>query len=81
MTYIYKYYFFFFCFMSVKKPINDVMLRRYSKARSAAAGSLNEDISNNFKPPNLELYETRVQDLSKAVEESKRNADQGSLSL
>lgn len=57
------------------------MLRRYSKARSAAAGSVNGDIGNNSKTPNLEIYETRVQDLSKAVEESKRNADQVSLSF
>lgn len=57
------------------------MLRRYSKARLAAGGSLNGDISNNFKPPNLELYEKRVQDLSKLVEESQRNVDQVSLSF
>lgn len=59
------------------------MLRRYSKARSASGGggSLNGDISNNFKPPNFELYEKRIQDLSKLVEESQRNADQVSLSF
>lgn len=59
------------------------MLRRYSKARSAAGGSMNGvngDLSNNFKPSTVELYEKRVQDLSKAVEESQRNADQVSLS-
>lgn len=57
------------------------MLRRYSKARSPTAGSLNEDVSSNFKPPNLELYEKRVQDLSKLVEESQSNADQVSLNF
>ncbi|XP_061341742.1 kinesin-like protein KIN-14E [Gastrolobium bilobum] len=62
--------------VALQTHINDVMLRRYSKARSPVVGSLNEDISNNFKPPNLELYEKRVQDLSKVVEESQRNADQ-----
>ena len=50
------------------------MLRRYSKARSAAAGggSLNGDISSNSKPPNMELYEKRVQELSKLIEESQK---------
>ncbi|KAK7360418.1 hypothetical protein VNO77_02411 [Canavalia gladiata] len=65
--------------VALQTHINDVMLRRYSKARSAAAaggGSLNGDISSNFKPPNLELYEKRVQDLSKLIEESQKNADQ-----
>ena len=55
-------------------------MRRYSKARSASGGgSLNGDVSNNSKPPNLELYEKRIQDLSKLAEESQRNADQVSL--
>jgi len=60
------------------------MLRRYSKARSAAgggSGSLNGDISNNSKTPNMELYEKRVQELSKHIEESKKNADQVSLNF
>lgn len=57
-------------------------MRRYSKARSASGGgSLNGDVSNNFKPPNLELYEKRIQDLSKLAEESQRNADEVSLSF
>lgn len=59
------------------------MLRRYSKARSAAgAGSLNGAIPNNSsKPPNIELYEKHVQDLSKLIEESQKNADQVCLNL
>lgn len=52
------------------------MLRRYSKARSAASGSTNGDFSNNFKPSSVEVYEKRIEDLSKVVEESQRNADQ-----
>lgn len=52
------------------------MLRRYSKARSTASGSTNGDFSNNYKPSSVEVYEKRVQDLSKAVEESQRNVDQ-----
>ncbi|XVF59911.1 hypothetical protein PTKIN_Ptkin07bG0313700 [Pterospermum kingtungense] len=62
--------------VALQTHINDVMLRRYSKARSVANGSVNGDISNNFKPPSLEVYEKRVQDLSKAVEESQKNTNQ-----
>ncbi|KAJ1380946.1 Prismane-like superfamily [Sesbania bispinosa] len=62
--------------VALQTHINDVMLRRYSKARSSTSSSLSEDISNNFKPPNLELYEKRVQELSKVAEESQRNAEQ-----
>ncbi|GAU39812.1 hypothetical protein TSUD_154690 [Trifolium subterraneum] len=63
--------------VALQTHINDVMLRRYSKARSSSGGSsLNGDVSTNSKPPNLESYEKRIQDLSKLVEESQRNADQ-----
>ncbi|KAF4373771.1 hypothetical protein F8388_007677 [Cannabis sativa] len=64
--------------VALQTHINDVMLRRYSKARSAASGSTNGDLSNNFKPSSssAEVYEKRVQDLSKSVEESQRNVDQ-----
>ncbi|XP_047168264.1 kinesin-like protein KIN-14I [Vigna umbellata] len=62
--------------VALQTHINDVMLRRYSKARSTVGGSLNEDTSTNFKSSNMELYEKRVQDLSKLVEESQTNADQ-----
>ncbi|KAG5007702.1 hypothetical protein JHK82_025625 [Glycine max] len=67
--------------VALQTHINDVMLRRYSKARSAAAGggSLNGDISSNSKPPNMELYEKRVQELSKLIEESQKNADQAAI--
>lgn len=57
------------------------MLRRYSKARSATGGSVNGDISTNFKSPTTEIYERRVQDLSKAVEDSQRNVDNVSPSF
>ncbi|XP_072995272.1 kinesin-like protein KIN-14I [Typha latifolia] len=61
--------------VALQTHINDVMLRRYSKARSAGGGSIQSNISQTIKPPSLEIYEKRVQDLSKAVEESQRNAD------
>ena len=58
------------------------MLRRYSKARSGAGGSINGDLSANSKPPpNGDVYENRVQDLSKALEESQKNANQVSIRL
>lgn len=51
------------------------MLRRYSKARSAANSLVSGDISCSSKPQNLEVYEKRVQDLSKAFEESQKKND------
>lgn len=51
------------------------MLRRYSKARSVAGGSTNGDVSNNSQSPSPEVYEKRIKDLTKAVEESQKNAD------
>ncbi|XWS42262.1 hypothetical protein CRYUN_Cryun17cG0152800 [Craigia yunnanensis] len=62
--------------VALQTHINDVMLRRYSKARSVANVSVNGDVSNNLKPPSLEVYEKRVQHLSKAVEESQKNTNQ-----
>lgn len=55
------------------------MLRRYSKARSAAVGSIFGDSSSTFKTQSVEVYEKRVQDLSKDIEESQRNAEQVTL--
>jgi hypothetical protein len=52
------------------------MLRRYSKTRSSPTSSLDKEISNEFKSPNSESYEKRVQDLTKVLEDSKRNVDQ-----
>ncbi|XP_037494410.1 kinesin-like protein KIN-14E [Jatropha curcas] len=62
--------------VALQTHINDVMLRRYSKARSAANGVVNGDLSSSFKPPNAEVYEKRVQELSKSIEESQKNNDQ-----
>uniref|UniRef100_A0A5B7AQB9 Kinesin-like calmodulin-binding protein n=1 Tax=Davidia involucrata TaxID=16924 RepID=A0A5B7AQB9_DAVIN len=62
--------------VALQTHINDVMLRRYSKARSAANGSINGDLSGNFKPPSVDVHEKRVQELSKAIEESQKNANQ-----
>lgn len=63
--------------VALQTHINDVMLRRYSKARSAANGSLNGDVSsNNHKVPTSDANEKRVQDLSRALEESQKKANQ-----
>ncbi|KAK9284824.1 hypothetical protein L1049_024001 [Liquidambar formosana] len=62
--------------VALQTHINDVMLRRYSKARSGASSSINGDLSNSFKQPHsVEVYDKRVQELSKVVEESQKNAD------
>ncbi|CAN1175671.1 Kinesin-like protein KIN-14E [Linum perenne] len=62
--------------VALQTHINDVMLRRYSKARSAAGSVMNGDISSNSKPLNVEIYEKRIQDLSKSIEEFQKNTDQ-----
>lgn len=63
--------------VALQTHINDVMLRRYSKARSAANGSVNGDVSsNNHKPLVSDTYEKRLQDLSRALEESEKKASQ-----
>uniref|UniRef100_A0A0D9WAV9 Kinesin-like calmodulin-binding protein n=2 Tax=Leersia perrieri TaxID=77586 RepID=A0A0D9WAV9_9ORYZ len=61
--------------VALQTHINDVMLRRYSKARSATSAVSQNDVSQTYKPPNIEIYEKRVQELSKAVEESEKKAD------
>lgn len=57
------------------------MLRRYSKARSAANGLMNGDISNSSMSSSVEVYEKRVQNLSKAIDEYQKNTNQVSLKL
>ncbi|KAF6160903.1 hypothetical protein GIB67_025438 [Kingdonia uniflora] len=61
--------------VALQTHINDVMLRRYSKARSGASGSTNGDLSQNNKPPSPDPHEKRVEELTKAVEESQKNVD------
>ncbi|KAL4197980.1 hypothetical protein AMTRI_Chr03g137920 [Amborella trichopoda] len=62
--------------VALQTHINDVMLRRYSKARSTASGSLQGDLCQNVKAPGLDIYEKRVQELSKELQDSKKNAEQ-----
>ncbi|XP_006652979.3 kinesin-like protein KIN-14I [Oryza brachyantha] len=61
--------------VALQTHINDVMLRRYSKARSATSAVSQNDVAQTYKPPNIEIYEKRVQELSKAVEDSEKKAD------
>ncbi|XP_008781684.1 kinesin-like protein KIN-14I isoform X2 [Phoenix dactylifera] len=61
--------------VALQTHINDVMLRRYSKACSAAGRATHGDFSQTVKPPSLDIYEKRVQELSRAAEESQKNTD------
>ncbi|CAD6261846.1 unnamed protein product [Miscanthus lutarioriparius] len=61
--------------VALQTHINDVMLRRYSKARSANSVTSQNDVNQAYKPPNIEMYEKRVQELTKTVEESQKKAD------
>ncbi|RLM75632.1 hypothetical protein C2845_PM15G24650 [Panicum miliaceum] len=61
--------------VALQTHINDVMLRRYSKARSATSVTSQNDVNQSYKPPNIEMYEKRVQELTKTVEESQKKAD------
>ncbi|KAJ6836328.1 kinesin-like protein KIN-14I [Iris pallida] len=61
--------------VALQTHINDVMLRRYSRARSVASGTIQSDVPKEIKPPSLEVYDKRVEELSKSVQESQKNAD------
>ena len=73
--------------VALQTHINDVMLRRYSKARAVAYGSVNNGSvngsvngspSHNVRPP-LDPNEKRVLELSKSLEESENKVNQVSL--
>lgn len=61
--------------VALQTHINDVMLRRYSKARSTVNGLVQGDFMQSVKPPSVDVYEKRLHELSKTVEESQKNAD------
>lgn len=70
--------------VALQTHINDVMLRRYSKARSAsntASVNVNGDIPTNSKPPSVDASEKQAQELSKSLEESQNTAKQLSEEL
>ncbi|CAA2968418.1 kinesin-like calmodulin-binding [Olea europaea subsp. europaea] len=62
--------------VALQTHINDVMLRRYSKARAVASGSSNGHLPDNVRPPTMDINEKRVKELSKSVEESEKKANQ-----
>ncbi|KAL2247148.1 kinesin-like protein KIN-14I [Sesamum indicum] len=62
--------------VALQTHINDVMLRRYSKARAAANGSINGHPSDNVRPPTVDFNEKRVLELSKSLEESENKVNQ-----
>ncbi|KAI0496463.1 hypothetical protein KFK09_022780 [Dendrobium nobile] len=61
--------------VALQTHINDVMLRRYSKARSVAVGPPQEDLTCHVNSSGLDNYTKRVLELTKSVEESHKNAD------
>ncbi|KAG1326820.1 kinesin-like protein KIN-14I [Cocos nucifera] len=61
--------------VALQTHINDVMLRRYSKAHFAAGRATHGDFSQTINLPSLDMYEKRMQELSRAAEESQKNTD------
>lgn len=69
--------------MALQTHINDVMLRRYSKttrpvtASNGGSTPLQNEISNksSSKSPSGDVSEKRVHELSRTLEESRKNAD------
>ncbi|KAL8532214.1 hypothetical protein ACS0TY_008714 [Phlomoides rotata] len=61
--------------VALQTHINDVMLRRYSKARAAVNGPSNGHPSENVRPP-MDINEKRVLELSKSLEESENKVNQ-----
>lgn len=52
------------------------MLRRYSKARAAANGSVNGHPSDNIRPPVIDANEKRLLELSNSLEASENKVNQ-----
>ncbi|EPS62457.1 kinesin heavy chain-like protein, partial [Genlisea aurea] len=59
-----------FQFETKQTHINDVMVRRYSKARTTAYGSVKSHTSDNSRPPAVDAYEKRALELSKSLNET-----------
>ncbi|KAL2609200.1 hypothetical protein R1flu_027773 [Riccia fluitans] len=65
--------------VALQTHINDVMLRRYSRTRNIANGSVPngpEAAVPSAKPPGVEVYEKHVQEIRKLLEESQKKIDQ-----
>ncbi|XP_074575269.1 kinesin-like protein KIN-14I isoform X2 [Curcuma longa] len=61
--------------VALQTHINDVMLRRYAKARSATGGATQGDFSHSAKASSPDAHEKHIQELSRSIEESQKNAD------
>ncbi|KAL3845048.1 hypothetical protein ACJIZ3_002451 [Penstemon smallii] len=61
--------------VALQTHINDVMLRRYSKARASTNGSVNGHHSDIVRPPSMDIHEKRVLELSKSLEESENKSN------
>ncbi|KAL3612797.1 hypothetical protein D5086_003817 [Populus alba] len=62
--------------VALQTHINDVMMRRYSKARTVAGGSVNGDVLNNSNPTSVEVHGKHLNELSKTIEESQKKSEQ-----
>ncbi|KAL6530939.1 Kinesin-like protein KIN-14E [Orobanche hederae] len=63
--------------VALQTHINDVMLRRYSKARAAARGSFNSHSFDNGRPTvDVNVNEKCISELSKSLEESENKVHQ-----
>ncbi|KAL6507619.1 Kinesin-like protein KIN-14E [Orobanche gracilis] len=63
--------------VALQTHINDVMLRRYSKARAAARGSFNSHSFDNGRPTvDVNVNEKCISELSKSLEESENEVNQ-----
>ncbi|XP_047063340.1 kinesin-like protein KIN-14I [Lolium rigidum] len=67
--------------VALQTHIKDMMLSRYSKARSGSATIMvsQNDVSQADMPGNVEMYDKRVQELSREIDESQKKADQVAL--
>ncbi|CAA0821062.1 Kinesin-like calmodulin-binding protein [Striga hermonthica] len=61
--------------VALQTHINDVMLRRYSKARAVAHGAINGH-SSDIVRPTMDISEKRVLDMSKSLQESENKVNQ-----
>ncbi|GER47024.1 kinesin-like protein [Striga asiatica] len=61
--------------VALQTHINDVMLRRYSKARAVAHGAINGH-SSDIVRPTIDISENRFSDMSKSLQESENKVNQ-----
>ncbi|KAG8373568.1 hypothetical protein BUALT_Bualt11G0038000 [Buddleja alternifolia] len=67
--------------VALQTHINDVMLRRYSKARVTSNGPVNGHPIDNIRPPAVDVNEKRLLELSKSLEVSENKVNQIFLTI